>query len=123
MRTQVLQPKRFEFYFRDLDNLILVESSEEGVLIRTTRHNVPERRRQFFVRELAAEGYIPDRYQWLAGAGCDGLEPVRWVHDASWLELDPIILQENQSFALRMMIFGGILWLAMMGLLLLTATH
>ena len=123
MRTQVLQPKRFEFYFRDLDNLILVESSEGGVLIRTTRNNVPERRRQFFVRELAAEGYIPDRYQWLAEAGCDGLEPVRWVHDASWLEVDAIFLQENQSFARRMMICGGILWLAMMGLLLLTATH
>ncbi len=63
MRVQQETPTQFEFYLPELDNMVLVESGPEGVVIRAARNNFSERRKSFFIPQLAAEGYIPDIYE------------------------------------------------------------
>jgi hypothetical protein len=120
MRAQLNSPESFEFYFPELDNLVLVENHAEGVVIRATRANFSERRKIFFIRELAAEGYIPDWYQWFStNAGDIGLG-VRWVVDYSWLKIDPRLTRQVTKFMRRLLLGVGLLWLVLMGALFLT---
>ena len=68
MRKQKVLAKDFQFYFADLDNIILVECHEdETVTVRASKNNVPEPRKLLFIHKLAAEGFIPDNYQWFSG--------------------------------------------------------
>ena len=89
MATRVFQPQRTEFYQVFSDNLILVENQEGGVLIRAARQNFSERRKALFIRELAAEGFIPDRYQFFSDTDGFGFFGVRWVIDTSLVEVPP----------------------------------
>jgi len=83
MRTQIAVPERFELYIPDLDNHLLIENSEGGIVIRTTRDNLSEKRKTFFIRHLAAEGFIPDRYEWFPDPAEDGFFGVKWVADSA----------------------------------------
>ena len=79
MRTQIPVPERFELYISDLDNHILIENSTSGVVISAARDNFSDQRKTFFIRQLAAEGYIPDRYKWFSDPAADGFFGVRWI--------------------------------------------
>ena len=79
MRTQIAVPERFELYIPDLDNHLLIENSEDGVVISATRDNFSEKRKTFFIRHLAVEGYIPDRYEWFPEPAEDGFFGVKWI--------------------------------------------
>jgi hypothetical protein len=122
MRTPRVLPQQYEFYFSDLDNLILVESSEECVLIRSTRDNVPERRKLAFVRRLAAEGFIPDCYQW-----CTDLQdrrcPVDWVIDTSWLSLNPRTSRRATRFIKRLLLMTTLAWIVLISFLFLSQSR
>jgi uncharacterized pyridoxamine 5'-phosphate oxidase family protein len=120
MREQKVLPKEFEFYFPDLDNLVLVESLEDGnVRVRCTRNNLSEKRKVFFIRELAAEGFIPDNYQWFSGSSVGSLG-VTWVKDYSWVKLHAAVTRRSNR-AMRILLVGScILWLAMMRVLFVT---
>jgi hypothetical protein len=83
MRTQIAVPERFELYLPDLDNHLLIENSEGGVVISATRDNVSDKRKTFFIRYLAAEGYIPDRYEWFPEPSEDGFFGVKWIARAA----------------------------------------
>jgi hypothetical protein len=61
MRTQIAVPERFELHIPDLDNHVRSENSASGVLISATRDNLSDQRKTFFIRPLAAEGYIPKK--------------------------------------------------------------
>jgi hypothetical protein len=69
--------RHFEFQFPDVDTRILVEDLKDGVIIRASCDTFSERRKLRFVRELAAEGFIADCFQW----SCRG---VRWLVDESF---------------------------------------
>ncbi len=114
MREQKVLPKEFEFYFSDLDNLLLVESLEdESVVIRFTKDNLTEKRKIHFIRQLSAEGFIPDQYQWYSGSTF-GASTVTWVKDFSWVKL-PEKLMRRTSRVMKLVIAGScILWLALM---------
>jgi hypothetical protein len=79
MRTEIAVPRRVELYVADLDNHVLIENDGGGVVISTSRNNFTDKRKAFFVRHLAAEGYIPDRYAWFSEPAADGFSGVRWV--------------------------------------------
>jgi hypothetical protein len=86
MRAQKVLARDFQFYFSDLDNIVLVECGEdESVTIRASKNNVSEQRKISFIRKLAAEGFVPDEYQWFSGA-TDGSNGVLWIKDYSWLK-------------------------------------
>src|SRR5258708_19436005 len=68
MRTLTNPSRQHEFYFPGFDNLVLVENRPDGVVIRATRDNFSEARKSFFIRELAAEGFIPDACGWFSSS-------------------------------------------------------
>jgi len=73
-----------------MDTLVRVETRDAEVTIRATRDSFTLRRKEFFIHELAAEGFIPDVFGWFsmdaAGSGRVGM---RWVVDDSWQEVAP----------------------------------
>jgi hypothetical protein len=58
----------FSFVHRAPQNILKVESGPGRVRIRASRDNFSERDKEFFVRHLADEGFIPDHFRW-AGFG------------------------------------------------------
>src|SRR5215469_3938174 len=81
MQTRIPLPTRFELRYRGPDNLILVENYFNEVIIRATRDNFSDRRKLFFIRHLAAEGFIPARYQRIGSLAEPLEERVTWVID------------------------------------------
>lgn len=93
MATRLLHPRKTEFYNRSPENFILVENYEDGsVVIRAALDNYSERRKSLFIRELAAEGFIPDEYQFMTNAGENGFVGAQWVIDSSWLVVPPQVI-------------------------------
>jgi hypothetical protein len=120
MRAQQVLARDFQFYFPDLDNIILVESHEdESVTIRATKDNCPEGRKLFFIQKLAAEGFIPDQYQWFSRS-TDGSTGVLWIKDYSWLTRRPVAAPQTRRFMSKLLCVAGILWIAMMRVVLVS---
>ena len=120
MRAQKVLAKDFQFYFPDLDNILLVECHEdESITIRSTKNNVSDRRKVFFIRKLAAEGFIPDQYQWFSGA-TDGSNGALWIKDYSWLTRRPRVTPQSKAFMRRLLVASCVLWIAMMRVLLVS---
>lgn len=121
MRAQKVLAREFQFYFSDLDNLVLVESQrDESVTIRATKNNVSEQRKIFFIRKLAAEGFIPGSYEWFSGP-TDGSGGVLWTKDLSWVEKTTVaVKRKSNRFMARLLIAAGLVWLTMMRVLLVS---
>lgn len=76
-----------ELYHRVLDNLVQVKNCGSNVVVRLTRDNFSAAAKTSFVRHLALEGFIPDRYQWYSGSpDCAALD-VKWVIDGAWVRI------------------------------------
>ena len=123
MQTHSLPPSCYDFYFPDVDTLVRVEASPEAVTIRASRNTFSERRKRCFIHELAAEGFIPDDYEWLSLAGSEVSRGVRWLVDFSWLKITPEVTACANRFMLRLLAGAGLLWLGLMAVLLLTASR
>lgn len=96
------KPRSFDFCFIHLDyTLVRVEEFEGRVTIRATADTFSRRRKLSFIRELAAEGFIPDG-RWLSPF--DG-EPdsygIRWLIDDSWVKPDEALLERNHRLERR----------------------
>lgn len=102
----------YQFYIAQIDTHVLVENHEDGVVIRATTNHFSERRKSFFIRHLAAEGYIPCRFQWLVGMGLDGLTGLKWMVDNSWLRVNPEMTRRTSRIMRRTLIGAGTVWLA-----------
>ncbi len=121
MREQKVLPKKFEFYFSDLDNLILVECTEDGsVLIRSTKNNFSEQRKIFFIRELAAEGFIPEHYEWFSGSAF-GTHGIKWVKDCSWVKIPAAVVRRSNCFMKPLLPGACIFWLAVMRVVIVSS--
>jgi hypothetical protein len=113
MRTQIAVTQKFELYVRDLDNHVLIENSAGGVVISATRDNFSDQRKTFFIRHLAAEGYIPDRYEWFSEPSADGFFGVKWITGASASEHEPLPRHPRKYCTPRNALYGclAIVWL------------
>jgi len=107
MKTHTQFNRRFEFQFPDVDTRILVEDLEDEVVIRASRDTFSERRKQNFIRELAAEGFIADCFQW----SCQG---VRWLVDASCAKSTETIAARTNRFMIRLFVCSVLLWVCLM---------
>ncbi len=83
-----------EFYLRHPETLLLVQGVEEGrVLICATTDNLTPEQQEAFVQYLCAEGFMVgdpepfDRFHERV-LNREG-QPVRWIVDPSWPEVDP----------------------------------
>jgi hypothetical protein len=110
METPLFEPRCAEFRFPQLDTLVRVEVSGESVTIRATRDTFSPQRKDFFVRELAAEGFIPDQCRWSsledAGASFGG---VRWLVDHTWRSLRERRLAKSRRLEFRWFAVGVVL--------------
>lgn len=124
MHARTTSATRWEFYLPDLDNHLLVEVSDNDVLIRSSRDNVSNGRRSAFIRHLAVEGCIPDRYQQVSESGSDRLHGLRWVRDQSIVTLDPNHLRRATGLVIRLIFYASLLLLVMMAIVVLKSpTH
>jgi hypothetical protein len=69
------------------DTVLQVDVLDDAVTIRASRNTFSKRRKISFVRELVAEGFIPDEFQWssLPETGPD--YPIQWIVDRSRFEI------------------------------------
>ena len=111
----------YEFCFPSLDTLVQVEELNDAVIIRATRDIFSERRKALFIRELAAEGFISDTYEWFSGFGQWSSLRVRWLVDCSWLKPGKDAAMCTPHFMLRLIIFAITLWLAMICVLMISS--
>jgi hypothetical protein len=84
-----------EFCIQRPYNLILVEEHEDSITVRAAADDFNDERKSAFIRELAAEGFIPDRYQWYSGSDFSGYAGVTWVIDRSWLPNTPALMRRK----------------------------
>jgi hypothetical protein len=93
MRTDNGVTGHFEFCFPSLDTLLLVEVAEGDVTIRATRDTFSAQRKAHFVRELVAEGFIPEELKWFpVGEPQSFQRGVCWLVDFSWLGIDEAVV-------------------------------
>ena len=81
MRTKPAFREKLEFSMVRPDNRVSLEYQGERVVIRTMRDNFSLRDKSFFIRYLAAEGFIPETYQWFAEADSEWSSSVTWTVD------------------------------------------
>jgi hypothetical protein len=122
MNSTDVSPHSFEFCFPSLDTLLLVNVDHDEVEICATRNTFSVERKLSFIRELAAEGFIPDRYRYFQLAEHAEAKGVHWRVDYSWLKLDEAMIAKTRQFMLRLFSGATLLWLLMIGLLFIT-TH
>ncbi len=117
MNTPALKTRCFEFHFRDLDTLVKVETPDpDTVIVRATRNTFSERRKVSFIRELAAEGFIPDGCQWYPLPA--GMPKIHWVIDVSWLRLSETVKARTRRWIYGAVGGGFALWTALLTTLL-----
>ena len=85
MRTKAAFPERVELSIAHPDNLVSIENHEDSVVIRAVRDNFSPREKSFFIRYLAAEGYIPASYQWFADPESECSSRLSWLVDSAKL--------------------------------------
>ncbi len=108
------QCHRTEFYDARRDTHLLLEVDGEQVVIRATRDSYSAARRACFIRELVAEGFLPDEYQWSNTDSPWAVYGVRWCIDRRWLVLPREVVKRTSRWALRMWLVGTLLWLGML---------
>ena len=114
MKTSPAEPRCHEFYFANLDTLVQVEQVENSVIIRATHDTFSERRKEYFIHELAAEGFIDDGYRWFSFTDAPGSRPVRWLVGCSWMKISPQVTVATRRFMLRLFCAAALLWLGLM---------
>ncbi len=100
------------------ENFIIIENRRKGVVIRAAQNNFSPRRKAFLIRQLAAEGYIPDRYEQVTEEAWD--RTLVWVVDRSLLMLGREAARRTRRAMQRLIVGGCALWLLEIALLLLT---
>jgi len=112
--------RTFEFPHRHPENFLKVESNETAVRIRAARDNFTARDKAFFVRHLANEGFIADRYRSYSDeCGAPGIE---WVIEGASIHTEVKETKPHSradAFMMRLVIYSFLLWLIQITFLLL----
>jgi len=116
VKPRVQPPASRVFDFPRLNAVVEVTSSVDGVVIRASRNCFTEERKQAFIRELAAEGFIDEACCWLPAGSLGG---VLWLVDVSGFMPDAASAAQTRRFMLRLLFSVAGLWLCLMDQLLL----
>jgi hypothetical protein len=111
-----------EFLQRRPDCVLRVENHETGIRIRATRDVFSARDKEFFVRHLAAEGFIPDHYRWFSGDGDEALSGIEWYVEDCLIKNDSeavVPRRRANAFMIRLLVCVSILWMVEIALLFL----
>ena len=121
VKSTLVQPRFVEFAFPHLDTLIEVETNADRVIVRATRDRFSEPRKRSFIRQIAAEGFIPAEYEWAPIRSVPAEGAVQWMVDISWLKLTEAILAPSRRFMSQLLVGGVVMWLVEMTLLFTTS--
>lgn len=112
MRSSLARPDFAEFCFPHLDTHIRVDVSDEFVTIRASRDTFSSLRKDYFIRNLVSEGFIPEHYRWSTLGGPEATYGgIRWLVDYSWMKISEEVLAISRRFVLRL--FAGSIVLAL----------
>ena len=95
-------PARYELSTYNPNNLVIVETQKENVLIRAAQNNFSGRRKAFLIRQLAAEGYIPDRFELYTED--EPMVGLKWVIDRSLMIIGPAAIGRTHKFMQRLIV-------------------
>jgi hypothetical protein len=112
---RAVPPRRTEFHLQNPENHIVVENRGERVFIRATEGNFSTRRKLFFIRHIAAEGYIPVRFERIA------FEDPEDFRDLIWLVNRPTRRHRHTCSRFSDRLMFGLLGLCVLGWLVLIA--
>jgi hypothetical protein len=87
------------------------------VVIRATRNTFSDERKACFIRELAAEGFIPEEFHWLPPAAGERSRSVRWLVDRSYFMPGPAFTAQTRRFMIRLLGAAALFWMLLMALL------
>jgi hypothetical protein len=108
VKSKSKQIRQFDFSFPRKDMQLRVEVDGDEVTVRASRNGFSEQRKSAFIRELAAEGFIPDAHRWYFAHDGDGFgRGVRWIIDRSILETEEEVRARSRRFTLGL--FSGTL--------------
>jgi hypothetical protein len=96
-----------------------VEVWEEAVTVRATRNTFTAQRKDSFIRELAAEGFIPDDYRWASLEDADSpYRGIHWTVDCSWLTVDEDQVAGTQRFVFGIVVSAALMLILLVGVVL-----
>jgi hypothetical protein len=107
--------RSFEFSFPELDALARVERWSDKVIVRASCNRFTDQRKVSFIHELAAEGFIPDSYQWYAGGATS--VPLEWIVDTSWVGVSDWVTATARRAMIKLLVGGALLFVTLMVLL------
>ena len=114
MKVQSVWPKQRKFDFLTAECPLQVENRPDKVIVRAARNNLSDRHKAFFLRHLAAEGFIPDAYQRFSELRADASLPVQWLISREWLQAHVTLREKAPRQVLRAILVGCMVWLAVM---------
>ena len=101
------------------ENIIVIDSHKNRVIFRAAYNNFSDRRKAFLIRQLAAEGYIPDCYESFSERSWP--RSLSWVVDRSLIEIGAEATRRSQRAMQRLILTGYALWVVEIALLFLRA--
>ena len=110
MRVQFV-PRKARLSLRNPKNLILVENSENRVVIRAAHDDFSEREKATLIRYLAAEGFISDEFERYQQRGWRG-SSIRWTVERA--QRQSTRLERVERFMIQLLVTASALWLALL---------
>jgi hypothetical protein len=123
MRADVVFPERTQFSLSHPQNFLLIENQGDKVIIRAARDNLSPGAKVCFVRYLAAEGYIPGKYQWLVDNGAQFNSGLSWLFDDSWIAVPSGSAHRPLRQVIHVIFYASLIWLALMSFAFLHSQH
>jgi hypothetical protein len=115
MKSAPDKPRSFDFCFIHLDyTLVRVEEADGRVTIRASADTFSRRRKMYFIKELAAEGFISDDH-WLPPSDVElDSYGLRWLVDRSWVKPDKALIERNHRLVKRFFLPVVLVWLVLL---------
>jgi hypothetical protein len=118
MKARAPETLYYEFDFPRLDAAVAVQSHPEGVIIHASANTFSEERMRYFIRELAAEGFIDEACCWRPPGSLGG---VQWIVDPSEFMPGPVPRARTRRFILGLIFSGMALGVILIGGVILGA--
>jgi hypothetical protein len=122
MRVQYV-PQKAKLPLQNPKNLILVENTADGVIIRAARDNLSERDKACLIRYLAAEGFISDEFECFGKSGSCRATSITWLVEQNRASHQRRQLERAECFMIQLLISASALWLALFAFALLRSAR
>lgn len=113
MRVQFV-PEIAKVSLHNPENVILVENSDNGVLIRAVWDNLSDRKKAAVIRYLAAEGFISDEFENFPKSLSHNSSSIVWAVDENWAKHNYALRQRADRFMIGLFIAASISGVALM---------